>query len=264
LGKRNEHIAWNKQDEIGELVSEYNRMVDELAVSADKLARSEREGAWRDMAKQVAHEIKNPLTPMKLSIQHLQRAWRENDPRATEMQNRVADTLISQIDSLANIATAFADFARMPDKKSETVNLNELLKQSIELFEGIEETEIVMNIPQNECLIVADKDQLSRVFSNLLKNALQSIPKDRKGRIEVNLLSENSNYRIEVRDNGSGIADNIKSIIFSPNFTTKNSGMGLGLAMAKSIVQEIGGEIGFETQDGSGSVFYIILPKANS
>lgn len=264
LGKRNEHINWNKQDEIGELVQEYNRMVDELAISAEKLTTSEREGAWREMAKQVAHEIKNPLTPMKLSIQHLQRAWEEKDPRAVEIQQRIAQTLISQIDSLANIATAFADFAKMPERKTETVNLNELVKQTVDLFKSANEAAIQLKIPVETYFVRADKDQLSRVLSNLLKNALQAIPETKSGNIEVVLLVQNDHFLIEVSDNGTGIPKELIPNIFTPNFTTKNSGMGLGLAISKSIIENSGGKIGFRTQEDSGSTFYILLPKYHS
>ncbi len=261
LGKSNELIDWDHDDEIGALVKEYNRMVEELSESAELLARSERESAWREMAKQVAHEIKNPLTPMKLSVQHLQRAWKDQSPNVDQIMQRFSQTLIEQIDTLSNIATEFSNFAKMPKANNETVDVAQILKSTVSLFSGNELSTITYyQHTSDPMLAFADKDQLRRVFSNLLKNALQSIPEDIHGHIHVEIKAADEQIVVSVKDNGSGIADNEKSRIFTPNFTTKTGGMGLGLAMVKNIVELSGGKVWFTSGLGQGSVFYVSLP----
>lgn len=261
LGKHSEHLSWNKQDEIGELITEYNRMVDELVVSADKLARSERESAWKEMARQVAHEIKNPLTPMKLSVQHLQKAWKDDDPKKHELLERISKTLIEQIDSLSAIASAFADFAQMPADRKEKVSLNDVARAVLDLFRDTEGITLELSMPDYECFTFSDRDQLLRLFSNLVKNSIQAIPSGRAGKIEIRITSQDGSYLVEFMDNGSGIPKELITKIFTPNFTTKSSGMGLGLAMAKRISENCGGKIWFETEENSGSIFYVSLPK---
>ncbi len=261
LGRKNEWIEYRQKDEIGELVNEYNRMVDELSVSADKLARSERESAWREMAKQVAHEIKNPLTPMKLSVQHLQKAWEEKSPQLDEIFKRIAGTLIEQIDALSKIATEFSTFAQMPPPKKEQVDLNAILKSTIDLFKELPGISILFDGDKTEKLVVADKDQLIRLFSNLLKNASQAIATGRQGVINVSVSSSEDNFVISIKDNGAGIPLQQQRKIFTPSFTTKSGGMGLGLSIAKSIVESSGGTIRFETEEGMGTTFFISLPR---
>ena len=263
LGKRNEPIEYSRKDEIGQLVREYNRMIDELSASADKLAQSERESAWREMAKQVAHEIKNPLTPMKLSVQHVQMAWKENRPGKEEMIDRMANTLIQQIDTLSNIATEFSNFAQMPQAHKEEVNLTDILQSTIDLFKETPGIGIRFIPANGDSIVIADKDQLLRVFSNLLKNAVQSIAEGSSGMIDVEVKYENGNVIISVKDNGIGIAESEKEKIFRPNFTTKSSGMGLGLAMVHNIVENSGGKIWFTSTQGKGSTFYVKLPQAS-
>jgi two-component system nitrogen regulation sensor histidine kinase NtrY len=263
LGTHSEHISWSGHDEIGQLVAEYNRTVDELAVSADKLARSERETAWREMARQVAHEIKNPLTPMKLSIQHLQKAWREQDPNREALLERISATLVEQIDSLSGIATAFADFARMPADRKDAVSLNEVVTHVADLFRDTGGFELSADLPGNDCVVMADRDQLMRVVSNLMNNAVQALSPDRPGKIAIRLLDEPESYQLEIEDNGKGISNELISKIFTPNFTTKGSGMGLGLAMVRKIVENYGGQIRFTTKENSGSTFYVSFPKSS-
>jgi two-component system, NtrC family, nitrogen regulation sensor histidine kinase NtrY len=259
LGRKGQRIEWRNQDEIGLLVKEYNRMIEELEESAMLLARSEREGAWREMAKQVAHEIKNPLTPMKLSIQHLQRAIQEDRPDIHEMTRRVASRLIEQIETLSNIATAFSDFARMPLGTFARVDIADTLRSVSDLFESDEELNIETDIPDSPCMVYADKDQLIRVFNNLLKNALQSIPETRTGQIKVSLQSDGKVCKVSVADNGAGIPPDKADAVFEPNFTTKSSGTGLGLAMSKSIVEAAGGQIWFENNEPQGTIFFVQL-----
>ena len=263
LGKRNEQIEYSRKDEIGQLVQEYNRMIEELSDSAEKLAQSERESAWREMAKQVAHEIKNPLTPMKLSVQHVQMAWKENRPGKEEMIDRMANTLIQQIDTLSAIATEFSNFAKMPQAQREAVDLEEILQSTVDLFKETPGVEIKYNSGGVSSVVYADKDQLIRVFSNLLKNAIQSIPAGMEGRIEVVAKEESNGILVSIQDNGIGIKPDEQEKIFRPNFTTKSSGMGLGLAMVKNIIENTGGKIWFTSISGQGSTFYVKLPHAS-
>lgn len=261
LGGSNELISWEGNDEIGRLVKEYNRMVVELSESVAKLAQSERESAWREMAKQVAHEIKNPLTPMKLSIQHLKRAAEDNAPDLEERINKTAQTLIYQIETLSHIATEFSDFAKMPSARQEKIHLGPIITQVADLFmEGKEEEAVKVKIQTAQDVVMADKDQMIRVLNNLIKNAFQAKDEAREPRVEVNLSKAGKCVLIEVKDNGKGIADDQKERIFQPNFTTKSSGTGLGLAMVKSMVENAGGKVWFESVVGQGTSFYVELP----
>jgi two-component system nitrogen regulation sensor histidine kinase NtrY len=257
LGRMNEKIEYKPKDEIGQLVHEYNRMVDELADSADKLARSERESAWREMARQVAHEIKNPLTPMKLSVQHLHRTLKEGTDK--DLVDRITQTLITQIDSLSNIASAFSNFAKMPLARPEKIDIANVLMHVKDLYD--EAGNIQLDAAENEYFVRADRDQLIRVFSNLLKNSLQSIQPGQEPKIAMELRREGDRIMVEIRDNGIGIPEDQKDKIFIPNFTTKSSGMGLGLAIAKNIVQEANGRIWFTSIYGTGSSFFVALPE---
>jgi two-component system nitrogen regulation sensor histidine kinase NtrY len=261
LGKKYEQIHYDRNDEISGLVSEYNRMVEELARNVELLARSERESAWREMAKQIAHEIKNPLTPMKLSVQHLLRSWKDGEEKYGENINKVTATLIEQIDNLSAIASEFSNFAKMPKAHNQRIDLVQKIKNTTGLFSNIRNIDIRTNFHNNKkVLVYADKEQLSRVFINLLKNAIQSVPEDQKGIIEVELMTEGDSALVKIRDNGKGIPDELKDRLFMPNFTTKSSGMGLGLAIVKNIIESCNGRIDFETQQGKGTTFIIRLP----
>jgi len=261
LGQRNDEIEWDKDDEIGALVKEYNKMVRKLEVSAVRLAKSEREGAWREMARQVAHEIKNPLTPMKLSIQYLQRAIASDSPNVKELSRNVAGTLVEQIEHLSNIASDFSAFARIGEPNNEVVLINEVLHSLTSLYQGHEDCEVTYVEPTQDFYVFADKTQMNRLFTNLLLNAIQAIPDDRKGQIGVRLQLTSDNFVIvSVSDNGEGISSEVQSRIFVPNFTTKSSGTGLGLAMCKNIAEQARGEIWFETKLNEGTTFYVKLP----
>ncbi|HVI48475.1 MAG TPA: HAMP domain-containing sensor histidine kinase [Chitinophaga sp.] len=261
LGQRNDEIEWDKDDEIGALVKEYNKMVRKLEVSAARLAKSEREGAWREMARQVAHEIKNPLTPMKLSIQYLQRAIAGDSPNVKELSRKVAGTLVEQIEHLSNIASDFSAFARIDEPNNERILLNELLGSLSGLYQSQEDCEIIYVDLGEECYVFADKTQMNRLFTNLVLNGIQAIPENKKGHIVVQLQTTTDRYVIvSVTDNGSGISPEVQSRIFVPNFTTKSSGTGLGLAMCKNIAEQARGEIWFETKLNEGTTFYVKLP----
>ena len=264
LGKRNEMIQWQGKDEIGSLVSEYNRKVLELSESADKLAKSEREGAWREMAKQVAHEIKNPLTPMKLNVQYLKRLWKDVPQQEFEERlNKISNSLIEQIDTLSNIATEFSNFARMPDPILEEVDMLNIVENCQQLYSDKEDIKISIENLAKNTFVKADKDQMLRVFNNLVKNAIQAIPENRGGKINIRIKNVEERIIIEINDNGKGISEHDKEKIFIPNFTTKNSGMGLGLAMVKKMIEGIDGKIWFESKLDIGTTFFIELPILN-
>jgi two-component system nitrogen regulation sensor histidine kinase NtrY len=257
LDEANRAIEWNSKDEIGELVDEYNRTLNELVKSAELLAKSERESAWREMAKQVAHEIKNPLTPMKLSIQMLQRSKNDGAEDLNERIDRTSKTLIEQIDTLSNIATEFSSFAQMPKSTIEKVDLKQLLESVAELYHN-SEVEIELNLEINsEAMVQADKEQMLRVFNNLIKNGIQAVEDGTKPKISIGLLRDGTELITSVKDNGSGISENLKDKIFVPNFTTKSSGMGLGLAMVKNIIESINGKIYFTSESGQGTTFFV-------
>jgi nitrogen fixation/metabolism regulation signal transduction histidine kinase len=256
LGKRNEPIEWQSNDEIGGLVSEYNQMLLKLEESAALLAKSEREGAWQEMAKQVAHEIKNPLTPMKLNLQYLQKVVNEGGEDFSGKFKKVSASMIEQIDTLAHIANEFSNFAKMPKVNLEQVNLREVIQSTIELFKS-DQAQISFSSEIDFPIVLADKNQCVRVFNNIIKNAVQSIPENRIGKIEINISSQNEMVLVSVKDNGSGISDSMKEKIFVPNFTTKSTGTGLGLAMVKNIITAFGGQIWFESDENEGTTFYL-------
>lgn len=260
LGGRNQPIEWHSNDEIGVLIEAYNRMALKIQEGADTLAQNEREGAWREMAKQVAHEIKNPLTPMKLSIQYLKHAYRSNPDNAKNMLERVSNTLIEQIDNLSQIASEFGNFAKMPRAENQRILLNRLVESVYDLFKEHREVHSVLELPDELYYVYADKNHLIRVFNNIIKNAIQAIPDGRQGEILVRMYTEMNKIMVEIKDNGSGISDEMKEKVFVPNFTTKNSGTGLGLAISKNIIESVNGQIYFETELGKGTSFFIKLP----
>ena len=260
LGQDYEKINYSGQDEIGGLVKEYNRMVTELERSVELLSRSEREIAWREMAKQIAHEINNPLTPMKLSVQHLQRAWIDKRENFDEFIDRITKTLIDEIDNLSLIALEFSNFAKMPHAINQRLDLVSKIQNVVNLFSN-NEVEFEVHLNNIETVeIYADKEQISRVFINLFKNAVQSVEKGVIPRIIIDMLHYDQFVEIKVKDNGKGIPAEVQEKLFRPNFTTKSSGTGLGLAIAKKIVEDAGGKITYETSDNRGTTFIIVLP----
>ncbi len=261
LSKTNEPLKWNSSDEIGMMVKEYNRMLRKLENSTVLLAKNERELAWREMAKQVAHEIKNPLTPMKLSLQMLERAIKNNNPNVTEMTSRVTNTMIEQIDNLSVIATNFSNFAKLPEIKKEVIVLNEVLYSVTGMYNDSADFEYLFLIPDYPIHIYADKGQLIRVFTNIIQNAIQAIPQSSKGYISLLVSKIKNNFvRISISDNGEGISKEKGKKLFQPYFTTKTSGTGLGLAMCKDIVEQFEGRIEYESVLKEGTTFHIDLP----
>jgi nitrogen fixation/metabolism regulation signal transduction histidine kinase len=236
-------------------------MIAELENSAMRLAQSERETAWREMAKQVAHEIKNPLTPLKLGLQLLDKAWKDKDPKFDQKFERFSKSFVEQIESLSSIASEFSAFAKMPDTKLEKVNLFEIINQAVIIFKQMDNVTINYN-PGDAFFIRADRDQLLRCFNNLLKNAIEAIPDERAGEINITHKINLDHVLVIVADNGNGIPEQLRERIFAPNFTTKSSGTGLGLAFVKNSIENAGGKVWFETEIGKGTTFYMSLPQA--
>ena len=260
FGVTNEPIKWDSRDEIGALIQQYNKMLDQLENTANQLARNERENAWREMARQVAHEIKNPLTPMRLNIEYLQMLWERKDPDFEANFKETLSSLLEQIDTLSKIATAFSNYAKLPENTPTTFDLSELLKSTIKLYDV--EKNISISLIYNEkeeWPLFADRNNLGRVFGNIIKNGIQAIGTE-TGHIEVILNKLGERYKIQISDSGCGIKEEDKAKIFFPNFTTKSSGMGVGLSVSQNIVQAMGGNITFSSKEGIGTVFTIDIP----
>lgn len=258
----NQPLSWPRNDEIGRLVDNYNQMILALDESVEQLAVHERESAWREMAKQVAHEIKNPLTPIKLQLQQLQKFEKEDPEKARTWSLKVTKSIIEQIDGLALIATAFSEFAHLPAAKPSSFDLREIAQSTHDLHRSNRQNaDFYIDLPSSECIVHADRNQLLRVLNNLIRNGLQALDPSKTGEIKIVLTTFSDIYKLEVCDNGLGVEPNIQSKLFQPNFSTKTSGKGLGLAMCKNIVIQAEGTIGFDTTLGKGSCFYIELPR---
>jgi len=258
LGSRNEKVkVKSASKEINTLLEAYNQKVDELEESAVKLAKSEREEAWREMAKQVAHEIKNPLTPMRLTVQSFVRRFNPADENYKEKLQEFSKTMILQIDTLTSIASAFSNFAKMPTQNKEDLNVIEVVKHGLEIFR---EPYIKYQPLQEVVMAKLDKIQLTRIITNLVKNAIQALADVENPLINVITKKENKSVIITITDNGKGIEELHKNQIFEPKFTTKSSGMGLGLAMVKNIIEAYKGTITFTSEIGKGTTFKVVLP----
>ena len=252
--KNQKIIIENPNDEIDQLIESYNKMVDKLEVSAKKLAQTEKEEAWRNMARQVAHEIKNPLTPMRLNIQSFQMSFDPKDPNIKEKFMDFGQMLIEQIDIMSKIATAFSDFAKMPKAQLLEGELVEVISNAIKIYNP-DEVKFISN--KEKIFFNFDKSQMQRMITNLIKNALQSVPNDRNPDLLVSIKASVDKIFITISDNGSGIPEQNRDLIFEPKFTTKSSGMGLGLAIVKRIVENHKGKIWFDSVTGEGTTFYI-------
>jgi len=258
-------IKWNRDDEIGHLINAYNEMVEKLKESTELLKKSERESAWREMAQQIAHEIRNPLTPMKLNIQYLQKAHKEGDKDFDNKLKNISETLITQIDALNNVAAMFSDFAKTKSDKEAVFDLKEVVLKSVNLFKNRGNVDIVFNyVKEEKYPVKGDENDFLRILNNLIKNALQSIDENRGGEIKIMLASGDGYVNLSISDNGSGIPEEFRDKIFVPYFTTKSKGTGIGLAIVYNLVKENGGEIRFETADGEGTVFYLRFPQTTN
>ncbi|QYJ69476.1 GHKL domain-containing protein [Flavobacterium litorale] len=262
LSSVNEKInQLDSPQEISQLVKAYNTLVDDLDESAAKLAQSEREQAWREMAKQVAHEIKNPLTPMRLTVQSFQRKFNPDDPDITKKLDEYSKTLIQQIDTMTSVASAFSSFASMPAQQNETINMVKIVQLALEIFN---ENYIVFNAEEPEIITRMDRTQLIRIITNLVKNATQAMPENHPNPlIEVSVYRKENSAIIAVTDNGKGISTPNKNRIFEPKFTTKTSGMGLGLGIIKNIVENYNGTITFTSELGKGTTFTVTFPMTD-
>lgn len=258
FGKYNQPIEYQGKDEIGDLVTKYNEKLQELEYTAQQLAHSERENAWKEMAKQVAHEIKNPLTPMKLRLQHFQRIFESNEPVDKEQVTKIVNSMVEQIDALAKIANEFSTFAKMPKSNYHEVDLVRVIHNVKEIFQSTVDTEIEFFHAKRECITLGDKDLLLRVFNNLIQNALQAIPENRVAKVSILLQKQDEEWHISVTDNGDGVSKENQEKLFTPYFTTKTKGTGLGLAMVKQIIDMHEGKISYETSS-KGTTFYVVL-----
>ncbi|AQG78246.1 sensor histidine kinase [Spirosoma montaniterrae] len=267
LDRPNDPLLWRSDDEIGLLIREYNRMLVKLEESKQELAQNEKQSAWREMAKQVAHEIKNPLTPMKLTLQHLQRTLPGSNSgetgandAVTRRVQRTFDSLLEQIDNLSDIATSFSDFAKMPLPKNEVFEVTGVLNKAADLYADDHRIVLRRQISPGPVMVIGDRQLIGRILTNLIINAIQSVPPDRRPTIDLRLYTKDDEAQIEVHDNGAGIPEAIHTKVFLPNFSTKRGGSGLGLAIAKRGIEHAGGTIWFETTEGVGTSFFVSLP----
>ena len=261
IDQKNEPIEWKGNDEIGALVKQYNQLIVELEKSAAELRRTTTESAWRGVARQVAHEIKNSLTPMRLSVQMLQRNI-ESGRATPEQTQRTANTLIEQIDALSDIASSFSRYAKLPENHPAPLDLAELVGNVVNLYDNAENITFVYTYDKTkDHTYNGDKTNLNSAVGNLVKNAVQAIGTKPEGKIEVRLTATEKTFSIAVKDNGKGIKEEDKSQIFLPNFTTKTGGSGVGLSLTYNIVQSAGGTISFESQENVGTEFVIELPR---
>ena len=254
----NKPIEYQRKDELRPLVDSYNEMLEKLNHQSNLLALTEREEAWREMAKQVAHEIKNPLTPMRMMIQNYVRKYSPDDPNSKEKLNDLSETLVTQIDTMSAIAEAFSDFARMPLRKDEEIDVVDTIETALEIFP---ENTVLFNSSVKEMKLHFDKIYLIRVITNLVKNAIQAVPENRKPEVNVYLQKMKDLIVIRVSDNGIGIAPHLGDKVFEPKFTTTTGGTGLGLAMVKKIIEDYNGDIRYQSEENRGTEFIIKIPN---
>ena len=262
VSKKAEHINYKNKDELGELVGAYNKMVDDLEESTQRLAQTEREQAWSEMARQIAHEIKNPLTPMRLSIQHLVRMKQRGIEGWEEKFEDVANSILEQIDILSNTASEFSSFAKFYYEDNAELNLYQLISEQMVLFDTRENIRIAYDYCHTECMVFARKGQIIRVLVNLVSNAVQAL-EERGGYIRISLKENERGYIVSIDDNGPGVMAGDEGKLFKPNFTTKSSGTGLGLAICRNIIEQSGGKISYSRSELGGACFSFTLPKYN-
>ncbi len=256
--KEMQPIKYYHNDELGALVMAYNKMILQIQDQKERLAFSEKEKAWREMAKQVAHEVKNPLTPMKLNIQNFERKFDPEDPEIREKLKQMTNMVIEQIDLIAKVSSAFSQFAQLPEKVNETFNLNKQIHSILKIFNN---DRIFVHANKENIMIHMDKIYLTRIITNLITNAKQALEDAKDPIINVDIELIQKKIMISVEDNGTGIPEDMQERIFEPNFTSKNSGMGLGLTMVRKMVEDYGGTITVKSELGKGSKFTISLPS---
>ena len=262
--KNPEPLVWPVKDEIGQLVDSYNNLMKELNEKTEQLIKSEKAGAWKKMARQIAHEIKNPLTPMRLSVQYLQKSFNDGEKRGlysddwSEKLDDFTSTMIQQIDTLNRIANAFSDFASLSAQRIEKIDIVKEVREIIHLFKN-NNVNFISKSNLETVKIYIDRTHLTRVLNNLIKNSLQASKKETPVEVVVELDVRDSNCILLIKDNGTGIPREIQNKIFEPNFTTKNSGMGLGLAMVKKIMDDLKGKISYSSS-ANGTIFELSIP----
>ncbi|MDP9957797.1 sensor histidine kinase [Epilithonimonas hungarica] len=251
-------IKYYKNDELNALVKAYNKMISEIADQRERLSYIEKQSAWQEMAKQVAHEVKNPLTPMKLMMQNFERKFDPNDPNITAKVKNLSEVVIGQIDVISRVASAFSEFAQLPKKNDEEISLNKEIKNVLTIFS---DENIFVHANHDNIMMKIDKDYMARIITNLVTNASQAKADDRRSVINVDLEKIEKRIRITVQDNGVGISDDKINKIFDPNFTSKNSGMGIGLTMVKRMVEDYNGTITVVSEVDKGATFTISMPS---
>lgn len=251
-------IRYYQNDELNQLVKAYNKMILQIKEQKERLSFKDKEEAWREMAKQVAHEVKNPLTPMKLTVQNFERKFDPNDPDIHKKVKHLSKTMVDQIDLVATVANAFSQFAQLPEKNNEVFNLNKEVKNIINIFS---DEKIYFHSNKDKIMVEMDKIYLSRIITNLVSNASQANDEGRENIINVDVEQRQKRIIITVEDNGVGIAEEHYGRIFEPNFTSKSSGMGLGLTMVRKMVEDYKGEITVKSEFGKGTTFTISLPN---
>ena len=251
-------IKYYHNDELSALVKSYNKMILQIQEQKERLSFIEKERAWREMAKQVAHEVKNPLTPMKLTIQNFDRKFDAADPEIKEKVKKMSESMVGQIDLISKVATAFSQFAQLPEKNDEEFNLNKELENILRIFN---DDKIFVHANKDKIIIKMDKIYLNRIITNLVKNSLQASEDEERSIINIDVEQVNKRINIQVEDNGSGIPVELQARIFEPNFTSKSTGMGLGLTMVRKMIEEYQGTITFKSDEGKGTTFFISLPS---
>ncbi|MBI5020188.1 MAG: HAMP domain-containing protein [Ignavibacteriales bacterium] len=247
-----------RSDELGELDRAFEKMSHDLKNKQDQLIVAQREAAWREMAKQVAHEIKNPLTPMKLSLQHLRAAFQDRAKNLSEIVEKVTSTTLEQIETLSKIATEFSHMAKMPARNMQMIDLHQILNESKNLFGEYKGVIINLNLNASRSIIRGDHDEVRRAFINILKNSVQALKE--KGKITISSEDRNENIQIKIIDDGPGLNSEALEHLFELNFSTKSEGMGIGLAIVKKTVTDFGGTIEIQSNQGGGVVVSIIFP----
>jgi signal transduction histidine kinase len=260
LNANDQFLVWHNKDEIGKLVEEYNAALAALKESAARLSRSEREGAWKEIAQRVAHEISNPLTPMKLNIQRLQQAFAEGREDIQPLFDKVTNLLIRQIDTLSELAANFGEYAKLPLGRPEPIQPASIIRNTAELFSS-PDMEISFDLDDEDAMVFIDKNHCTQVLNNLVKNAVQAIPEGRHGLIHIRMHADPNWVYLEVHDNGTGIPEEMQEKIFIPHFSTKSFGTGQGLAITREMIEFAGGHISFVTRAGEGTTFFVRLPR---
>jgi signal transduction histidine kinase len=261
IEKKNEKIVWNDRDEIGQLIEAYNQMVEKLEHSAELMKYTERERAWREMARQITHEIRNPLTPMKLNVQYLQKAYEQKDVSFDEKLKNISATLISQIETLNEVAGMFSDFSKSSIPRKSRANLIKALKENISFFKKSFHVEFNLMTTDEDIWVQAAPKDLIRIFNNLSKNAIQAMENTDKKQIDISIVEEKNHVSVLFRDYGPGISQENNSRIFQPYFTTKSTGTGLGLAIVRNMMREWEGSVSFESEPGAGTTFILRFKK---